>query len=193
MQEADAPARPGQRQRGKGEVADDEVVVVCPSQLACQPVIREPQLWPRLPRVRGDGSRVSEPGGERRSSYGPAEDSWTGWLGRGTPILLTVAASPAPGVVASAHLLLEAGSMVATVLLVTEAIPGGRCLVPHALGMDQGLPHVSRGRRVMLRGVSSPSGGRALSSSNCGTFQEILEFALDTLSLGGGWLQHGSK
>jgi hypothetical protein len=31
------------------EVADDEVVVVRPSQLACQPVIREPQLRPRLP------------------------------------------------------------------------------------------------------------------------------------------------
>jgi hypothetical protein len=26
----------------EGEVADDEVVVVRPSQLACQPVIREP-------------------------------------------------------------------------------------------------------------------------------------------------------
>jgi hypothetical protein len=42
----------------------------------------------------------------------------------------------------------------------------------------------------MLRGVSSPSGGRALGSSNCGTFQEILKFALDTSSLGGGWLWH---
>jgi hypothetical protein len=95
--------------------------------------------------------------------------------------------------VASAHLLLEVGLMVAMVLLVTEAIPGGRCLVPRALGMDRGLPHASGGRRVMLRGVSSPSGGRALGSSNCGTFQEILEFALDTPSLGGGWLRHGSK
>jgi hypothetical protein len=39
-------------------------------------------------------------------------------------------------VVASAHLLLKAGSMVATVSLVAEAIPGGRCLVSRALGMD---------------------------------------------------------
>jgi hypothetical protein len=177
----------------KGKIVDDEVVVVCPSQLARQPVIREPQLWPCLPRVLGDSSRGSEPGGERRSSYGPAEDSRTGWLGRGTPILLIVAASPVPGMVASAHLLLEAGSMVATVLLVAEAIPGGRCLIPRALKMDRGLPHASGGRRVMLRGVSSPSRGRALGSSNCGTFQEILEFALDTPSLGGGWLQHGLK
>jgi hypothetical protein len=38
--------------------------------------------------------------------------------------------------VASAHLLLEAGSMVMMVMLVAEAIPGGRCLVPRALGMD---------------------------------------------------------
>jgi hypothetical protein len=146
---------PGSVREEKGKIVDDEVVVVCPSQLACQPVIHEPQLWPRLPRVLGDGSRGSEPGGERRSSYGPAEDSQTWWLRRGTPILLTVVASPAPGVVASTHLLLEAGSMVTTVLLVAEAIPGGRCLVPRALGMDRGLPHALGGRRVMLRGVSS--------------------------------------
>jgi hypothetical protein len=91
------------------------------------------------------------------------------------------------------HLLLEAGSMVAMVMLVAEAIPGSGCVVPRALGMDRGFPHASGGRRVMLRGVSSPSGGRALDSSNCGTFQEILEFALDTPSLGGGWLRYSSK
>jgi hypothetical protein len=32
----------------------------------------------------------------------------------------------------------------------------------------------------MLRGAPLPSGGRALSSSDCGIFQEILELALDT-------------
>jgi hypothetical protein len=95
--------------------------------------------------------------------------------------------------VASVHLLLEAGSMVAMVMLVAGLIPGGGCVVLRALGMDRGLLHASGGRLVMLRGVSSPSGGRALGSSNCGTFQEILEFALDTPSLGGGWLRHGSK
>jgi hypothetical protein len=95
--------------------------------------------------------------------------------------------------VASAHLLVEAGSMIAMVMLVAEAVPSSRCLVPCALRMDQGLPHASGGRRVMLRGVSSPLGGGALGSSNCGTFEEILEFALDTPSLGGGWLRHGSK
>jgi hypothetical protein len=45
----------------------------------------------------------------------------------------------------------------------------------------------------MLQGVGSPSGSRALCSSNCNTFQEILELALDTPSLGGGWLRLGSK
>jgi hypothetical protein len=40
---------PGSVGEEKGEVADDEVVIVRPSQLACQPVIREPQLRPRLP------------------------------------------------------------------------------------------------------------------------------------------------
>jgi hypothetical protein len=95
--------------------------------------------------------------------------------------------------VASSHLLLEAGSMVAMVMLVAGAISGGGCVVPRALGMDRGLPHAPEGCLVMLRGVSSPSGGRALSSSNCGTFQEILEFTLDMPSLGGGWLRHSSK
>jgi hypothetical protein len=33
---------PGSVGEEKGEVADDEVVVVRPSQLACQPVIRKP-------------------------------------------------------------------------------------------------------------------------------------------------------
>jgi hypothetical protein len=56
-----------------GEVADDEVVVVRPSQLACLLVVRKPQLWPCLPRVLGDGSRGPEPSRERRPSYGPAE------------------------------------------------------------------------------------------------------------------------
>jgi hypothetical protein len=65
----------------KGEVADDEVVVIRPSQLACQLVVRKPQLWPCLPRVLGDGSRGPETGRERRSSYGTAEDSRTWWLG----------------------------------------------------------------------------------------------------------------
>jgi hypothetical protein len=120
----------------KGSITDDEVVIVRPSQLACQSVVREPQLRPCLPRVLGDGSRGSETGRERRSSYGPAEDSRTGWFERGAAILLVVAASPTPGMVASAHLLVEAGSTVEMVVLVVEAIPGGRRLVPRALGMD---------------------------------------------------------
>jgi hypothetical protein len=45
----------------------------------------------------------------------------------------------------------------------------------------------------MLRGASLPSGGRALSSSDCDIFQEILELALDTPPLGSGWLRHHSK
>jgi hypothetical protein len=112
------------------------------------------------------------------------------WLGRGTPILLTIAASPAPGVVASAHLLLEAGSAIAAVLLVAEAIPGGGCPVSCVLGADRGLAHASGGRCAMLRGVSSPPGGRALGLSDSEVFQEALELALDTSPLGGGWLQH---
>jgi hypothetical protein len=87
---------------------------------------------------------------ERRSSYGPAEDPQTRWFERRTAILLAVAASPTPGMVASAHLLVEAGSMVEMVVLVAEAIPGGRRLVLHALGMDRGFRNASGGHRVML-------------------------------------------
>jgi hypothetical protein len=60
--------------------------------------------------------------------------------------------------------------MVDMVVLVAEAIPGGRRLVPRALGMDRGFPNASGGHRVMLQGVSSPPGGGALDSSNCGAF-----------------------
>jgi hypothetical protein len=57
----------------QGEVADDEVVIVRSTQLAGQPVVREPQFRPRFPQVLGDGSRGPEPGRQRRPSYGPAE------------------------------------------------------------------------------------------------------------------------
>jgi hypothetical protein len=175
------------------EVADDEVVIVRPSQLACQPVVRKPQLRPRLPLVLGDGSRGPEPSQERCPSYGPTEGSRTWWFGQGAPILLTVAASSAPGVVASAHPLVEAGSTVAMVLLIVEAILGCRRPVPRAPGVDRGLPHESGSRWAMLRGTPLPSGGRAFGPSDRGILQEILEFSLDTPPLGGGWLRHCSK
>jgi hypothetical protein len=184
---------PGSIGEEQGEVADDEVVVVRPSQLACQPVVRKPQLRPCLPRVLGDSIRGPEPSRERRPSYGPAEGSQTWWFGRGTPILLTVVASSAPGVVASAHLLFEASSTVAAVVLVAGAIRGCRRLVPRAPGADQGLPHESGSRCAMLRGAPLPSRGRALGSSDHCAFQETLEFALDTPPLGGGWLRHCSE
>jgi hypothetical protein len=155
--------------------------------------ICKPQLRPCLLRVLGDGSRGSEPGRERRPSYGPAEGSRTWWFGRGTPILLTVVASSAPGVVASAHLFFEAGSTVATVLLVAEAVRGRRRPIPCALGGDRGLPHASGGRCAMPRGAPSPSGGRTFGLSDRGILQETLEFALDTPPLGGGRLWHCLK
>jgi hypothetical protein len=81
----------------QGEVADDEVVIVCSTQLAGQPVVREPQFQSRLPRVLCDSSRGSEPGRERRPSYGTAKGLRTEWFGRGTPILPAVVASPTLG------------------------------------------------------------------------------------------------
>jgi hypothetical protein len=152
----------------QGEVADDEVVIVRSTQLAGQPVVRKPQLRPCFPRVLGDGSWGPEPSRERRPSYGPAEGLQTWWFGRGAPILLTVIASPTPGVVASAHLLIEAGSTVAAVVLVAEATRGCRRRVPRASGVDRGLPHESESRCAMLRGAPLPSGGRAFGPSDRG-------------------------
>jgi hypothetical protein len=100
--------------------------------------------------------------------YGLTEGSRTWWFGRGTPILLTVVASSAPGVVASAHPLVEAGLMVAMVLLVAEAIRGRRRPVPRVPGADRGLPHESGSRCAMLRGAPLPSGGRAFGPSDRG-------------------------
>jgi hypothetical protein len=146
--------QPGSGGVGKeqGEVADDEVVIVRSTQLADQPVVREPQFRPCFPRVLGDGSRGSEPGRKRRSSYGPAESLRTRWFGRGAPILPAVVASPTPRVVASVHLLVEVGSTVAVVVLVAEATRGCRRCVPRAPGVDRGFPHESGSRGAMLRG-----------------------------------------
>jgi hypothetical protein len=136
----------------QGEIVDDEVVIVRSTQLAGQPVVREPQFWPCFPRVLSDGSRGSEPGRERRPSYGPAKSLRTGWFGRGAPILPAVAASPTPGVVASAHLLVEVGSTVAAVVLVAEATRGCRRCISRAPSVDRGFPHESGSRGAMLRG-----------------------------------------
>jgi hypothetical protein len=72
--------------------------------------------------------------------------------------------------VASAHLLIEAGSMVEMVVPIAEAFLGGGRLVPCTLGMDRGFPNAPGGHRVMLREVSSPAGGGAVGSSNRGAF-----------------------
>jgi hypothetical protein len=169
----------------QGEVADDEVVVIRSTQLAGQPVVREPQFRPCLPRVLCDSSRGSEPGRERRPSYGAAESLRTGWFGRGTPILPAVVASPTPGVVASAHRLVEVGPTVAVMVLVAESTRGRRRCVARAPGVDRGFPHESRSCGVMFRGVPLPSGGGAFGSSDRGAFQEILELSLDSPPLGG--------
>jgi hypothetical protein len=109
------------------------------------------------------------------------------------PILPAVVASPTPGVVASAHLLVEVGSTVAAVVLVVEATRGRRHGVPRVPGMDRGFPHEPESHGAMLRGVPLPSGGRALGPSDRGVFQEILELSLDTPPLGGGWFRHRSE
>jgi hypothetical protein len=76
---------------------DDEVVIVRSTQLAGQPVVREPQFRPCFLRVVSDGSRGSEPGRERRPSYGPAKGLRTRRFRRGAPILPAVVASPRLG------------------------------------------------------------------------------------------------
>jgi hypothetical protein len=98
-----------------------------------------------------------------------------------------------PGVVASAHLLVEVGSTVAVVVLVAEVTRGCRRCVPRAPGVDRGFPHESGSRGAMLQGLPLSSGGRALGPSDRDILQEILEFSLDTPPLGGGWLRHRSE
>jgi hypothetical protein len=120
----------------QGEVADDEVIIVRSTQVAGQPIVREPKFRSHLPRVLCDSNRGSEPGRERHPSYGAAESLRTGWFGRGTPILPAVVTSPTPGVVASAHPLVEVGPTVAVMVLVAEVTRGRRRCVAHAHGVD---------------------------------------------------------
>jgi hypothetical protein len=169
----------------QGEVADDEIIIVRSTQLAGQPIVREPQFRSRLPRVLCDSSQGSEPGRERRPSYGTAESLRTGWFGRRTPILPAIIVSPTPGVVASAHPLVEVGPTAAVMVLVAEATRGRRRCVARAPGVDRGFPHESGSRGVMFRGVPLPSGGGAFGPSDHGVLQEILELSLDTPPLGG--------
>jgi hypothetical protein len=96
-----------------------------------------------------------------------------------------VVASPTPRVVASAHPLVEVGSTVAVMVLVAEATLGRRRCVARAPGVDRGFPQESGSRDMRFRGVPLPSGGRALSPSDRGAFQEILELSLDSPPLGG--------
>jgi hypothetical protein len=67
------------------------------------------------------------------------------------------------------------GPTVAVMVLVAEAARGRRRGVARAPGVDRGFPHESGSRGMRFRGVSLPSGGRALGPSDRGTFQEILE------------------
>jgi hypothetical protein len=73
-----------------------------------------------------------------------------------------------PGVVASAHFIVEVGSTVVAVVLVAEASWGHRRCVPRAPGVDRGFPHELGSRDAILRGVPMPSGGRALGPSDRG-------------------------
>jgi hypothetical protein len=67
--------------------------------------------------------------------------------------------------------------MVAVVVLVAEASRGCRRCVARAPGVDRGLPYELGSRGAVLRGVSLPSGGRALGPSDRGILQEILELS----------------
>jgi hypothetical protein len=75
--------------------------------------------------------------------------------------------------------------MVAVVVLVAEASRGCRRCVARAPGVDRGFPHESGSRGAVLRGVSLPSGGRALGPSDRGVLQEILELSPDPPPFGG--------
>jgi hypothetical protein len=78
-------------------------------------------------------------------------------------------------------------------VLVAEAARGRRRGVARAPGIDRGFPHESGSRGMRFRGVSLPSGGRALGPSDRSAFQEILELSLDSPTLGGCWLRHRAE
>jgi hypothetical protein len=75
--------------------------------------------------------------------------------------------------------------MVAMMVLVAEVARGRRSGVARAPGVDRGFPHESGSRGMRFRGVSLPSGVRALDPSDHSAFQEILELSLDPPTLGG--------
>ena len=103
----------------------------------------------------------------------------------GCDILPAVVAPPTPGVVASAHPLVEVGSVVAVMVLVAEATRGRRRCVARAPVVDRGFPHESGSHGAMFRGVPLPSGGGAFGPSDHGILQEILELSLNSPPLGG--------
>jgi hypothetical protein len=100
-------------------------------------------------------------------------------------ILPAVVASPTPGVVASAHPLVEVGPTAAGMVLVAEATRGRMRYVARAPGVDRGFPHKLGSRGAMFRGVPLPSGGGAFGPPDRSVLQEILELSLDTPPLGG--------
>jgi hypothetical protein len=75
--------------------------------------------------------------------------------------------------------------MVVVVVLIAEASRGCRRCVARAPGVDRGFPHESGSRGTVLRGVSLPSGGRALGPSDRRILQEILELSPDPPPFGG--------
>jgi hypothetical protein len=90
-----------------------------------------------------------------------------------------------PGVVASAHPLVEVGPTVVVMVLAAEATRGHRRCVARAPGVGRGFPHESGSHGMRFRGVPLPSGGGALGLPDRGAFQEIFELSLDSPPLGG--------
>jgi hypothetical protein len=92
-------------------------------------------------RVGNDAHRMA-----RLKACGP------GGSGEGLRSSPAVVVSPTPGVVASAHLIVEVDSTVAAAVLVAEVTRGRRRCGPRAPGVDRGFPHESGSRGTMLRG-----------------------------------------
>jgi hypothetical protein len=91
-----------------------------------------------------------------------------------------------------AHLLVEAGSTVAAVVLVAEVIRGCRRRVLRAPGVDRGLPHEPGSRCAMLRGhpclwEAELSARRTAASSKRFLSSPWIR------ALGGGWLRYCSE
>jgi hypothetical protein len=77
-------------------------------------------------------------------------------------------------------------------VVVEDAVLHHGGFVSGGFTVDRSLPLEARGSRSVLRGGLPKPRGRAIDLLDRNTLQESPNFSMDSVSLGGGWLQHGA-